>query len=31
MIVEYVRYTIAEDRREAFEQAYGQAQRLLGF
>ena len=29
MIVEYVRYTIAEDRREAFEQAYGQAQASL--
>ena len=29
MIVEYVRYAIAEDRREAFEQAYGQAQASL--
>jgi quinol monooxygenase YgiN len=29
MIVEYVRYTIPPERREAFEQAYGDAQASL--
>ena len=29
MIVEYIRYSIAEDRREAFENAYAEAQTSL--
>lgn len=30
MVVEYIRYRIAEDRRDAFEAAYAQAQGPLG-